>query len=111
MWENFERVQSSTADRVKEQYIILEEDLKSPRDKTNVDTQLLLQNLRSRHQSLRSMITTYLQWWWNMFVRNKNEKEIIDELEIIRWTLILIDTDGHQKAREYLAKNPIKSNA
>ena len=46
-----------------------------------------------------------------MLARNKNAKEIIDELEIIRRTLIFLDTDGLKKAREYLAKNPIKSNA
>lgn len=110
MWENFENVQLSLADRIKQQYSILEEDLKNPRNKDDFDQQIFLQSLRSRHRALSFMITTYTQWWENMLLRNKNAKEIIDELEIIRETLILLDLDGIKKAREFIAKNPIKSN-
>ena len=111
MWENFERVQLPITDIIRQQYTILEEDLKNPRDITNIDTQLLLQSLRSRHSALSFRIPTLTQWWENMLARNKNSNEIIYELEIIRRTLIFLDTVGHPKAREYLAKNPIKSNA
>ncbi len=110
MWEKFESVQFPLTDTIRQQYAILEDDLKNPRNKDDFDQQIFLQSLRSRHRALSFMITAYTQWWENMLLRNKYEKEIIQELEIIREALILLDLNGIKKARDFLTKNPIKSN-
>ncbi len=110
MW-SFESVQLMISDTIRQQYAILEDDLKNPRNKGSVEMRLLLQDLRTRHSALAFRISTITQRWENLLARNKNEKEIIEELEIIRSTLIFLDTEGLKKAREYLTKNPIKSNA